>query len=488
MIQLTNKKLLNKKQKEILNKVKQRQKELIDKHNANVRKMNEYNNLNINFPIKETYNSVIPLKLYTCWHTKELPPLMHNNYENLKTSNPEFEHHLFDENDCREFIKEHFNESVLNAYNSLIPCSYKSDLWRFCVLYINGGIYLDIKYKCVNNFKLIALTEKEHFVRDRPVNMTYTALIVVNPQNPIMLDCIEHIVQNVRTKYYGKTSLCPTGPGLLGRFFSPHEFTSMEIYFTDTTTDNFSKDYMVYKKTIILTYYDEYRNEQKKNQKNKYYSELWNEHNIYNCNSYKIVVARYNENIEWLNSEMSNCIIYNKGDKLDINNEIILDNIGRESETYLHYIVTNYHNLPDITVFTQARISDHIGVNDVRYLINIKNQALRFSKSQNFLIHTDRGNDKNWDKDWNLRNDGYYLKDNYKNNKPIIFLEWFKTNINPKYPNPIKIYCNAIFAVRKENIIKKPIEYYKNLLLEVNHHINSTEGHFFERSWYYIFS
>ena len=27
--------------------------------------------------------------------------------------------------------------------------------------------------------------------------------------------------------------------------------------------------------------------------------------------SYKIIVARYNENIEWLNSEMSNCIIYN---------------------------------------------------------------------------------------------------------------------------------------------------------------------------------
>ena len=37
--------------------------------------------------------------------------------------------------------------------------------------------------------------------------------------------------------------------------------------------------------------------------------------------SYKIVVARYNENIEWLNSEKSNCIIYNKGNKLNIDNE-----------------------------------------------------------------------------------------------------------------------------------------------------------------------
>jgi len=97
-------------------------------------------------------------------------------------------------------------------------------------------------------------------------------------------------------------------------------------------------------------------------------------------------------------------------------------------------------------------------------------------------------NSIHWDKEWNLQKGNYYLKDNYKQNKPITFIEWFKTNININYPNPIKIYMNAIFAVKKENIINKPLEYYKNLILEVNHHINSTEGHFFERSWYYIFS
>ncbi len=29
--------------------------------------------------------------------------------------------------------------------------------------------------------------------------------------------------------------------------------------------------------------------------------------------TYKIIVARYNENINWLKDEMNNCIIYNKG-------------------------------------------------------------------------------------------------------------------------------------------------------------------------------
>ena len=204
--------------------------------------------------------------------------------------------------------------------------------------------------------------------------------------------------------------------------------------------------------------------------------------------SYKIIVARYNENIDWLNSEMVNCIIYNKGNKLNIENEIPLENLGRESETYLHYIITNYDNLPEVVVFTQANISDHNGSNDVNYLINIKNEALNYSKSNNFVKFYDRKDNIHWGSEWNLREDGYYLKDNYKNNNPITFIEWFKSNIDINYPNPICVYMNAIFAVKKEYIINKPIEYYKRLILEVNHHINSTEGHFFERSWYYIFN
>jgi hypothetical protein len=202
--------------------------------------------------------------------------------------------------------------------------------------------------------------------------------------------------------------------------------------------------------------------------------------------SYKIIVARYNENIEWLKSEMSNCIVYNKGHRLHIENEIMLKNVGRESETYLHYIITNYDNLPDVVVFTQARISDHRGADNIHYLINMKNSALCNSKSQNFLIHNDVGRCVNFDKTWNLRKSGYYLKDNYKNN-PITFLDWFKTNIHMHYPNPIYLYCNGIFAVKKENILNNPIEYYKRLIIEVNHHIDPAEGHFLERSWYYIF-
>jgi hypothetical protein len=204
--------------------------------------------------------------------------------------------------------------------------------------------------------------------------------------------------------------------------------------------------------------------------------------------SYAIIVSRYNENIEWLKSEMNHSIIYNKGDKLNLSNEIMLENKGRESETYLRYIIEHYPHFPDVVVFTQARIADHTGGDDVNYLIQIKDEALQHSKSQNHFTHNDVGRNENFDKDWNVRADGYFLSGNYKNNQPIKFSTWFTQNINMYYPNPICVYGNAIFAVKKELILGKSLDYYNQLRGEVAHHENPTEGHFCERSWWYIFN
>ena len=49
----------------------------------------------------------------------------------IKNLNPKFNYFLFDDNDCREFIRLNFRPDVLNAYDRLIPGAYKADLWRY---------------------------------------------------------------------------------------------------------------------------------------------------------------------------------------------------------------------------------------------------------------------------------------------------------------------------------------------------------------------
>jgi mannosyltransferase OCH1-like enzyme len=235
------------------------------------------------FPLKEKYNSIIPKNIFQTWCTKDLPPKMKENMELLKQQNPEFRHFLFDDDDCREFIQDNFSSEVMHAFDSLIPGAYKADLWRYCVLYIYGGIYLDIKFHCTNGFKLIAVTEEEHFARDRPEGCLYNGFISVLPKNEILLKCIHQIISNVKTKYYGDRDLFITGPGLLGSYFTNEERLNLELnFFRDEEKD---KELILYKKQGVLKRYKEYREEQKLFQKSEPYGKLWIQRNIYAFNS-----------------------------------------------------------------------------------------------------------------------------------------------------------------------------------------------------------
>jgi len=222
--------------------------------------------------------SIIPLKIFQTWNSKNLPEKMNENMINLKKNNPEFEYFLYDDNDCRLFIKENFSKEILDTFNTLRPGAYKADLWRLCVLYINGGIYLDIKYKCINQFKFIYLTNKEYFVKDRynvkDTNLPtiYNALIICLPNNNLLLEGINQIIKNTKNKFYGYNPLCPTGPVMLGKIASKY---NLELDL------RFSGNAILYNELPVVTSYDEYRAEQEKCQTNKHYSILWKEKNIY---------------------------------------------------------------------------------------------------------------------------------------------------------------------------------------------------------------
>lgn len=181
---------------------------------------NIINTINTPYPLKQNYYPIIPLNIFQTWHTKNLPPLMANAVNKIRLLNPRFNHQLFDDTDCRVFIKNNFPINVLNAYDSLIPGAYKADLWRYCILYKRGGIYLDIKYIPHNGFRFISLTEKEHLVLDIDGVNIYNALMVTKPNNETLLKAIYKIVDNVKNKFYGTSCLQPTGPVLLKEVFN----------------------------------------------------------------------------------------------------------------------------------------------------------------------------------------------------------------------------------------------------------------------------
>jgi len=126
-----------------------------------------------------------------------------------------------------QFIRQHFPERVQRAYNNLRPGAFKTDFFRYCLLYIKGGLYADLDLKRTH----APLSELWNDLNgasfmvgiDRYRILLWNAFLLSSPGNPIIRRAIMRSVTHIEHHYYGCNPLDVTGPGLLtdavGEFF-----------------------------------------------------------------------------------------------------------------------------------------------------------------------------------------------------------------------------------------------------------------------------
>ena len=128
--------------------------------------------------------------------------------KNLKEFASDYELKMYNDKDGKEFLEKYFIDRVAEKYDFLTG-AHKADLLRYCLLYINGGVYADIKTEFVKPLSL--LVQNSSGVSDKPliyiVNSLHEPITVYNgfmaaPANQkFFLDLINFIVQ--------KSSLLP---------------------------------------------------------------------------------------------------------------------------------------------------------------------------------------------------------------------------------------------------------------------------------------
>lgn len=91
-----------------------------------------------------------------------------------------------------------------------------------------------------------------------------------------------------------------------------------------------------------------------------------------------LVVARYTEDVSWINEIQTtdmNVYIYNKS-YTPVDGVFgpyryeWRENIGNEAETYLWHMIYNYDHLDNVTLFVQGRPYDHVRKDQLQYVIN----------------------------------------------------------------------------------------------------------------------
>ncbi len=222
---------------------------------------------------------------------------------------------------------------------------------------------------------------------------------------------------------------------------------------------------------------------------------------IYNKPSIAVVVSRYNEKLEWIETHpfnQFNYIVYNKGTNDDfchtnVVKVIHLPNVGRESHTYLYHIVHNYNHLSDINVFLpgsvdttyelyrKKEISAHL-LNTIAsrgnaVFLTLDNDQPIYKKFYDFTLDTYEGTTAE-----NLKNNSKNLV--LSTTRP--FGRWIEHNNICQHTTAYIHF--GIFSVHKNDIRRNPLEYYKQLMTQLEVSSNPEVGHYFERSWAAIFS
>lgn len=252
---------------------------------------------------------------------------------------------------------------------------------------------------------------------------------------------------------------------------------------------------------------------------------------INNKKKLEIVIARYDEDLKWIlnNSKYAqHATIYNKGEN-NINTlltSIPLQNVGRESHTYLYHIINNWDNLADRTIFFQgggpsfgyrgAKDGGHMfsnyyfddyinSTNELEMIITSRVS----SKLEKLSIRNGYDKQKNMCRPINILpnklydNNDYWLpwsdfsgfktfltnKRKEQNAKHDLTSFWYKY-ISNKAPMPeILMYAQgAQFSISRELIQKNSKEYYQQLIKELEHNKDCYQGYYMEWLWLYIFS
>ena len=132
-----------------------------------------------------------------------VPPKVTDQFERLA---PDFERILFDDEGAASFIRKHYSEEMARVFEAFSTGAFKADFFRYCYLYVEGGIYLDIKTELVVPLKDIYEELRKNdtsmatclstFQLAAPLTFgtcAYQGIIFARPRHPIFLECLAYM-------------------------------------------------------------------------------------------------------------------------------------------------------------------------------------------------------------------------------------------------------------------------------------------------------
>jgi mannosyltransferase OCH1-like enzyme len=178
----------------------------------------------------------------------EMPERLQQVLENGESYHPHMQQvYLNDTTDCESFLKD-YDPSLLDAYHTLIPGAYKTDLVRLCLLEKYGGAYADMSMTFLQSLSFLHSHESKDLVLVNDINFRHdqkgvgitNGFMMTRAHHPVLTAMIRHIHSNLANRYYGESSLDVTGPNAIRKVW--------EAFFGQSIVDKGTQGPMVIQK------------------------------------------------------------------------------------------------------------------------------------------------------------------------------------------------------------------------------------------------
>eukprot|EP00976_Prorocentrum_cordatum_P034087 693256-Prorocentrum_minimum.AAC.36 len=152
---------------------------------------------------------MIPQWIHQTCKSKHLSNDTHTVCHTWIQKHPDFRYTLYDDHDITRFLNRYFNARVCNTFARIVNGSLKADFFRYCVLYVHGGVYVDIDISCVVPLTSAGIvdfdtdelvTASDYQERDtQPPNRdyrrdtVYQAFLCAKPHHPFMQYMINYM-------------------------------------------------------------------------------------------------------------------------------------------------------------------------------------------------------------------------------------------------------------------------------------------------------
>jgi hypothetical protein len=162
--------------------------------------------------------SAIPRIIHQTFETHDIAERMHAAAMGWVEMNPDYDYRYSTHEDRRALIATHFDKDVLSAYDRLENGAFRADLWRYCQLYVTGGVYVDIDSICKMPLSDL-LTPEDRFVAARAGKVRhaiYNGFICAVAGHPFLKAAITRATRKILTAKGPIDGYMVTGPWNLG--------------------------------------------------------------------------------------------------------------------------------------------------------------------------------------------------------------------------------------------------------------------------------